>query len=108
MLSLKATLSLLGLCAFSTNAAVVEFWSKPNCEGTSYRTINVYDNTCSTSTGAFGSFKITTAGGSNQNINAYSHNLCDYSNIGDFDAGDTGKCLNTYGEANAMGSASKP
>ncbi|KAL1296495.1 hypothetical protein AAFC00_000007 [Neodothiora populina] len=62
-----------GISAVS-QAYVVDIYDTKDCTG-SARSINVYDNTCKYP-GGFQSLKVTTQGGSSQQLTAYSRQAC--------------------------------
>ncbi|KAJ3507886.1 hypothetical protein NMY22_g16794 [Coprinellus aureogranulatus] len=76
------------LAAISVNAVVVDLFSDGNCQNHA-GSRNVFDNSCAP-LGGFSSFRITTRGGGDQLLSAYSRNACagpvtacvDVSNVG--------------------------
>ncbi|EJP61732.1 uncharacterized protein BBA_09294 [Beauveria bassiana ARSEF 2860] len=57
-------------CAFTTNAATVEFYSDADC-GNKVGDRDVWDNSCATENPEFKSFKVTATGGWGQRLWTY-------------------------------------
>lgn len=88
-----------------TNAAVIQFYSDDNCQTTTFKQ-NIYDTTICASTGGFKSYKITTAGGTGENIETYSTNACATS-TSSTSASEVGVCVvatNSNGGSNSVSS----
>lgn len=85
-------------CAFTTNAAIVNFYSDIDC-AQFVGTRNIWDNTCAPGNPAFKSFMVTTAGGDGQNLLTNSNQGdCPYNTqTGCFNAQTEGVC-NWVGE----------
>lgn len=107
MYASKTTLfALMAAFITATNGAIVQLYSDENCQ-TAAGSRNVYDNTCAP-TGGFQSYKITTSGGGNQFIRAYSPNDCSSTQTMCGPAGASNTCykaVNADGGSNAVGSS---
>ncbi|KAK4446201.1 hypothetical protein QBC34DRAFT_412116 [Podospora aff. communis PSN243] len=92
---------------FGTHAAIVDFFHDRNCTDPA-GSRNIWDNTCAY-TGAWESVRITTKGGSDQWLTAWSQNACAGIETRSFSAQLVGKCFWAYdqdGASNAISSYS--
>ncbi|KAK2768293.1 hypothetical protein FQN54_000146 [Arachnomyces sp. PD_36] len=105
------TLAILAFGAQYASAYVITMYSGVNCDGDSQEN-NVWDNTCSTPSFGFQSFKPKAYGGGGQKASFTTANSCSLDRLAEFwaDGGDDGfqidKCV-SFGEghfANAAGS----
>ncbi|KAH6868503.1 hypothetical protein BKA58DRAFT_196056 [Alternaria rosae] len=113
--SATSTIAIMAGLAASGTAFVIDTFSGRDCGGNVQQNVNIWDNTCATWPEGFGSFKITTWGGSHQYAYFFAPDNCGYLpgaiGVGYVDSSTNdfvqGRCYNFNGaSANAIASYS--
>ncbi len=110
MLFNKLSVTIIGVFALLSNAAIIEMYNDQNC-GNSVGTRNIWDDSCATGVPGFQSFKITFVGGLGQQLNVWSRDACAGPLTACVNARNTGTCylaVNGDGGSNAVSSQPEP